>query len=107
MLLFIPLITLRSQQFHPWYLLWSLAWVPLIIDTPLPTTSSKISPILSVLNNFWPTVVLTFSFTSLMRYIPYLWSGEYTTVVLQQQKIITWSALLIAPVLLFMVVKKR
>ena len=76
MLMFLPLLIPRSQQFLPWYLIWSLAWLPLI-------DSKK-----------WSRVLLIFSLTSMLRYLPWLLTGEYSSLALTQQKIITWSALI-------------
>ncbi|MEK7458055.1 MAG: hypothetical protein AAB612_01005 [Patescibacteria group bacterium] len=71
-LLFLPLLTDRSQQFHPWYLIWSLSFLPFI-------------------RSVWIRYMLiAFSFSSLFRYLPYLYLGNYTTHELTQEKIITW-----------------
>ena len=79
LLLFIPLLTARSQFFHPWYLSWAFVWLPFIKQKS------------------WRTVLLAFSVTSLFRYLPWIWAGEYSDTVLQQQYFITWSAALIGP----------
>lgn len=72
LLLFLPLLTDRSQQFHPWYLLWSLSFIPF-------------------LRLKWAQIVLiAFSFSSLMRYMPYILVGDYTQNVLFDQRVITW-----------------
>jgi len=71
-LLFLPLLTLRSQQFLPWYLLWSLVWLP-FIKKP-----------------WWRHWLITFSLTAMLRYVPWLWVGEYTQLVLTQQKWLVW-----------------
>lgn len=70
--LFIPLVTDRSQQFHPWYLIWALVWLPLIRNTG------------------WKKLMIVFSISSMLRYIPWLLAGGYSPQVLLQQKIITW-----------------
>jgi hypothetical protein len=72
LLLFIPLLTDRSQQFHPWYLLWPLVWLP-FINTPT-----------------WRTMLVVFSVSSLLRYLPWLQAGEYSADVILQQKMLTW-----------------
>lgn len=77
MSLFIPLFTARSQQFHPWYWTWVLVWLPLI----------KL--------DWWRQVIIAFSLSSLLRYVPWLLNGGYTESVLQQQRWITWSIPLI------------
>ncbi|GIK83939.1 MAG: hypothetical protein BroJett025_05610 [Patescibacteria group bacterium] len=73
LILFIPLFTARSQQFLPWYLVWILVWVPFIKN--------------STVRN----MILVFSFSSLLRYVPWLRNGfEYSDEILLQQKLITW-----------------
>lgn len=73
-LLFLPLLTIRSQQFNPWYLVWVFVWLPFITYKP------------------WRYGILFFSFTSLLRYIPWLLVGHFSEQVVTQQKIITWLA---------------
>ncbi len=70
--LFVPLSTARSQQFHPWYLVWVLVWLPLMR------------------RQFWFDLVLVFSFSSMLRYLPWLLAGGYSPQVLLEQKLITW-----------------
>jgi hypothetical protein len=72
--MFLPLFTSRSQQFHPWYLTWSLVWLPLID------------------NKIWKNLLITFSLSSLLRYTPFLLANDYSQDVMFKQKIITWSA---------------
>lgn len=71
-LMFLPLLTSRSQQFHPWYLLWPLVWLPLIK------------------NSWWRNLMIIFSLSSLWRYAPWLMSGGFEGDVLLHQKLITW-----------------
>lgn len=71
-LMFLPLFTSRAQLFHPWYLVWPLVWAPLIKQT------------------WWHNLLLVFSFSSLLRYVPWLFAGEFSTEIIWQQKIITW-----------------
>ncbi len=71
-LLFLPLLTARSQQFHPWYLVWILVWLPLLK------------------NKLWRAIILSFSLSSMLRYIPWLQAGGYSAEILGQQKMITW-----------------
>jgi hypothetical protein len=73
-LLFLPLLTPRSKQFLPWYLIWSLVWLPLI--------NKKWQA--------WKISLLVLSISSMLRYIPYLWTGNYEGVVALQQQLITW-----------------
>ena len=73
-LMFLPLLTTRSQQFHPWYLTWSLVWLPLITI------------------EWWRQLLIAFSFTSLLRYIPWIKENQYNPQIIMRQKIITWSA---------------
>jgi hypothetical protein len=76
-LMFIPLLTNRSQQFHPWYLTWALVWLPLIK------------------NKTWKNLLLIFSFSSLFRYLPWILANDYSPYVKIQQKLITWLPALI------------
>lgn len=70
--MFLPLLTDRSQQFHPWYLIWPLVWLPMMR------------------RQIWFELVLIFSFSSMMRYIPWMLAGGYSDQVLFTQRIITW-----------------
>lgn len=72
LLLFIPLFTTRSQQFLPWYLVWVLVWLPFIE------------------NKLWKTVILLFSVSSMVRYVPWLWAGNFDGNIILYQKLITW-----------------
>jgi hypothetical protein len=72
-ILFIPLLTSRAQQFNPWYWTWVLVWLPLI---KLP---------------WWKNLLIIFSLSSLLRYIPWLLAGGYNDTIIWQQKLITWS----------------
>lgn len=72
MLLFLPLLTARSQWFHPWYLIWSLSFVPLMRSKTMRAA------------------FLGFSLSPLFRYIPYLLQGSYDGFVMQQEYLITW-----------------
>lgn len=72
-LLFLPLLTSRSQYFHPWYLVWALAWVPLISQ------------------RFWKALILVFSLSSLVRYAPWLLEGGFADKTLWWQQVLTWS----------------
>jgi len=70
--LFIPLVTTQSQQYLPWYLTWSLVWMPFI--------SSK------KWRRFW----LVLSIAALLRYVPWLYAGGYQVDTVQWQKMISW-----------------
>jgi hypothetical protein len=76
-LLFLPLLTDRSQQFHSWYLLWPLVWLPLIQFNP------------------WKKLLLIFTFTCLLRYLPWMYIDGFAANTLVYQKYITWSAVAI------------
>lgn len=71
--LFTPLLTARSQRFHPWYLIWSLTFLPLMKE------------------NLAKKLLLTFSFSSLLGYLPFLYYGQYSPQVLVARTIITFS----------------
>jgi hypothetical protein len=72
MLLFLPLLTDRSQQFLPWYLTWLLVWLPFV-----PSKTVR-------------TGVIILSISSLFRYLPWLWNGQFSDLIILQQKMITW-----------------
>ena len=103
-LLFLPLLSSRSQQFHPWYLSWCLVWVPLF---PSSTTSAskKIDQFFHALSEIWIYILIALSFTSLLRYLPFLLAGEYTDQVQLQQKLITWSGVLLG-LIMYTLVRK-
>ncbi|HCC84110.1 MAG TPA: hypothetical protein DEP87_00260 [Candidatus Pacebacteria bacterium] len=71
-ILFAPLFTGRSQQFLPWYWSWVLIWLPFLRL------------------KWWRQVIVAFSLSSLLRYLPWLWAGNYDGPVLTQQRLITW-----------------
>lgn len=96
--LFVPLLSSRSQLFHPWYLTWSLVWLSIGVVTWLsaPAATTWLTRSLHQLQGWWWITLVCFSLTSLFRYVPYLWLGEYTPTVLLHQQIITWSAVPLA-----------
>lgn len=71
LLLLLPLLTSRSQLFHPWYLTWSLSFYPLIESKLLRR------------------LLLLFSFASLCRYLPFLLIMGYDSHTLAYQQLIT------------------
>lgn len=75
LLLFLPLFTALSRQFHPWYLLWSLSFLPFVQRKELRM------------------LLIFFSLTSLLRYVPYLYIREYSDQLMIYSKMITWSAI--------------
>lgn len=77
LLLFLPLLTQRSERFHPWYLIWSLSFLPF-----MKARSMKV-------------LLLVFSVTAMLRYVPFLYFGDYSQIVTDQQLVITWSAVII------------
>jgi hypothetical protein len=81
LLLFLPLFTERSQQFHPWYLIWALTFIPFMRV------------------RYLQVLLVTFSLTSFLRYVPFLLVGEYTDTIQFHMRLITWSAVPIATLL--------
>lgn len=72
-LMFTPLLTARSQQFLPWYLVWLLVFIPLIENKTVRNT------------------ILIFSISSLLRYIPFFNNYmQYNEDVIMWQKITTF-----------------
>lgn len=76
--LLIPLLTSRSQQFHPWYAIWFLSFIPFL----------RVS---------WLRYALIgLSFSSLWRYLPWLWNDlQYNPTVQWHMRLITWSGLVV------------
>lgn len=76
--MFLPLLTERSKHFLPWYLIWSLIFVPF------------------VKNSWWRQILIIFSLSSLLRYLPWIyylpWMSFHlnTSNLLLYQKNITW-----------------
>lgn len=68
--MFLPLLTARSKRFLPWYLIWSLSF--------LPFTRERL------INE----LVILFSFSAMLSYLPYLFTGEYTPEVIQLRTVI-------------------
>lgn len=77
-LLFVPLLTPRSKQFLPWYLLWSLTWI-LFAKQPLTGRYA-----------LWWKWLLSLSFVALLRYVPWIWHAGYHDPVPAQQLSIVW-----------------
>ena len=85
-LLFLPLLTARSQQFQPWYLSWVLIWLPLIPFRRIQ----------------W--LIIALSVSSFFRYIPWLLAGGFSDQIVNEQKMITWIGWL-AVLLVFAIVE--
>jgi hypothetical protein len=75
-IMFLPLLSARAQQFHPWYLIWPLAFIPLFGKNRL----AKV----------WRNSLLILSVSSMIRYAPFLWQGNFDGDVLMWQKSITF-----------------
>ena len=71
-LLFLPLMTSRSQYFHPWYLSWSLVWLPM------------------VKMRVWWLWLMALSVSATFRYLPWIHAGGFEGNVLFQQQLVTW-----------------
>jgi len=87
LILFVPLLTPRSQQFHPWYWMWVLSWIPLC-EHVRPTTS--LDKVAKHLVRIWQSVCLGMTGILFMRYVPFLLTNQYSAGILQQQRQITW-----------------
>ncbi len=81
-LLLIPLFLEGSKRFHPWYLSWAFVFLPLLMFAPLKH------------------ILLIFSFSSLFRYLPWIYQNGYTNEVLVKQQLITW-----LPVILYLIIR--
>lgn len=76
-LMFVPLFHPQSKYFLPWYLTWSLVWIPLF---NFKQTWTK----------WWTGLLVVASISSLSRYLPYLWAGNYEGQIVFHQQLITW-----------------
>lgn len=94
--LFAPLLTERSQQFHPWYLIWSFVW---IVYFPKNTSN--------FLYRSWQACLLILSISSLFRYLPWIYAGGFPSYVLMQQKMITWIPMILCFVCMFAILLKE
>lgn len=100
--LFVPLLTLRSQQFHPWYLTWLLVWIPVYTVSAQqtlasfsgqvvpPRLSKQLDQGLQRAAKIWTWGLLALTASSLYRYLPWLLAGGFNGPVLLHQKLITW-----------------
>jgi hypothetical protein len=95
--LFVPLLTTKSQLFHPWYLTWVLAFIPLFPLTRLLSNSLPLTGLLAfsrrvlgVIQDAWLASLLVLSLSSLLRYYSFLQVGSYVPEVLIQRLQITW-----------------
>jgi len=78
LLMILPLFTARSQWFHPWYLIWPLAFWPFVKWSSLRA------------------ILLGLMISSLLRYWPWLANNlEYTDQVIWQMRATTWIGALI------------
>ncbi len=100
-LMFLPLFLARSKQFLPWYLSWPLVFMPLfwsgwshnqgVVKLVTENLLTRWQTKYKNLFNLWTELLLVFSFSSLLRYIPWLLAGtQYTDSVLSEQLQITW-----------------
>jgi hypothetical protein len=70
---FIPLLTPRSQFFHPWYWIWCLVWYPYVSQRWLRGA------------------LLAFAISSTFRYWPWLAAGQqYSDTIVWHQQLVTW-----------------
>ncbi len=96
-LFFLLLLTDRSKQFLPWYLSWSLVFLPLLLALAKKITlgvrrvdigiNFSWLPEIALLWSFW---LVAFSFSSLLRYLPWLYYLSYSPGLINQQRLITW-----------------
>jgi hypothetical protein len=80
--LFLPLFTERSKYFLPWYITWSLVWLPFMVISKNRS--------IAWLQKFWQIMIVSFSISSLYRYLPFLLAGNYDPQVVSQQIATTW-----------------
>lgn len=87
-ILFLVIFTRPQDQFHPWYLIWSLSFAVI----------SKREWVLKIL--------IFFTLAMMLRYIPWIYSGGYSDEVLILKSIITYGCLLFLICLEFLWSKK-
>lgn len=82
----------RSRQFLPWYLIWSLVWLPLILTDGKNSLAKFLLnlPLFGKFSAVWSLWLLAFSFSALLRYVPWLLQGEYLVQTNTQEKLLTW-----------------
>ncbi|MCL2110430.1 hypothetical protein FWH30_02530 [Microgenomates group bacterium] len=86
---FLPLLLPRSQQFLPWYLSWSLVFLPLM-------------------NNKWLRLALIcFSASSLLRYLPWLFHSGYLSEQRTLETAITFGASLVFFLIVYFIDKLK
>lgn len=86
-LMLLPLLTARSQQFHPWYLIWSLSFLPFSRSVVVRAG------------------VIGLSISSMLRYFPYLSTGGYTEASFLLERQITWIGGVVAFLVLILINK--
>ena len=90
LLMLIPLFTDRSQQFLPWYLIWSWSFFPFLKRKAVKAA------------------LLGLSVSSLLRYVPWMLNGlEYNDELQVQMRMVTWVGGAIFAMLFFIVPKMR
>lgn len=97
-LAFIPLFLERSRWFLPWYLSWSLVFAPMIIlilNYRSELKSKKYWNHAFILwiqrfSKLWLALLVGFSLSSLLRYLPWLLTGDFIDQVIVHQIGITW-----------------
>ena len=96
LLMFLPLFTLRSQQFHPWYLSWSMIWFIFFHSADAKVPQNRIYPLWLRVEKIWMWAVVILSLASMLRYLPFLYYGQFDDQVLLMQKLITWVPFILA-----------
>jgi len=106
-LMFLPLLTPRSQQFQPWYLSWSMIWFVFFHGRNAKVPKNKIYTWWSKVEKVWIWAILTLSFASMLRYLPFLWYGKFDDQVILMQKLITWVPFVLALVVGTVLINKN
>lgn len=90
LLLLLPLLTSRSQWFHPWYLIWALSFLPLLHGKVLKS------------------IFIALSYASLFRYVPWLFNNrDYSELILHRMRLVTWGGGTVLFLLLFFQSKEK
>jgi len=81
----LPLLTKRSGRFLPWYLIWPMSFMPFMSEKRMKT------------------IFYTISFSAMLSYIPYLYTGGYSAVTILYRTLI----IIIPPILMFIYLTGR
>lgn len=86
--MFFLLLLPRSRWFLPWYLTWPLVFLPFMKASLVRVKAN--SKHIRIALWMWTVWLIALSSSALLRYVPWLLSGEYSAQVNTQQLMMTW-----------------